>query len=103
MHVMCTFLSPSARARQVAPLRISPQAAGLAAPNVFNPVSARFAPAGGRPQAGSMAPGVSPTGQPPCLGEASTPDLTPFATLPAPGMRAGEPAQKRQAKVESQY
>lgn len=99
MHVMCTLLSPTACARQVAPLRISAQAAGLATSTVFNPVSARFAPAAGCPQAGSMVPVLSPAGQPPGLGEASTPGFTPCATLPAPGMRAGAPAQQRQAKV----
>ena len=98
-HVMCTMLSPSACARQVAPLRISAQAAGLAASTAFNPVSARFAPAAGCPQAGSMVPMLSPAGQPPSLGEASTPGLTPCATLPAPGMRAGAPAQQGRAKV----
>lgn len=96
---MRTLLSPSACVRQVAPLRISPQAAGLAASTVFNPVSARFAPAAGCSQAGTMVPMLSPAGQPPGLGEAPTPGLTPCATLPAPGMRADEPAQQRQAKV----
>ena len=98
-HVTCTLLIPSACDRQVAPLRVSAQAAGLAASTVFNPVSARFAPAAGWPQAGSMAPGVSPARQPPGPGEASTPSLTPCATLLAPGIRAGQPAQPRQAKV----